>query len=171
MMEKNSKKYQLVAWTRNSMSDNPELRIIPSLHFDLQEPFFKEIAACHHAEEKGIDVTRRLVNAYERNARFFFLTGHNGDGARFLCLAATYCVIDDFWTDWDTDLGRYMVHYGPMNGDFFRLYKEFNDAVAKYHREDILLEENSIRLASLYRQITEEERDLEHHLDEVRRWK
>ena len=66
-MEK--KKYQLVAWTRNvEGQEDPELRMIPTLHFQMQEPYFDEIARCRKEEKKNngyidVELAIRFVKA------------------------------------------------------------------------------------------------------------
>ena len=50
-MEK--KKYELVAWTRNLEGrETPEVRMIPTLHHEMQEPYYQEIARCRDEEKK-----------------------------------------------------------------------------------------------------------------------
>ena len=171
MMERFQKKYQLAAWTERTAEGEQELHMIPSLHHDMQEPYFAEIAKCQHADENVEDVTERLVRAYEENARFLFYTGYYGDGLRLLCMAAVSCVSNDRWTELDTDLGCYAVFYGDTRADFLRLYKEFHSLVRKYGRYDIVLEEKPMLLEELYLEITAEDRDLKAHLKEMKAWK
>ena len=175
-MEK--KKYQLVAWTRNvEGQEDPELRMIPMLHFQMQEPYFDEIARCRKEEKKNngyidVELAIRFVKAYEQNARFMFRTGYYGEGLRFLRCAAFYCIAsdDDAWTCWDTDLGSYMYFFGKLRGEFLRLTREFISLVKKYGRHDILTESKSKRLLELYEEQTREERDLDIHLKKMRAW-
>ena len=62
-----NKKYQLAAWTRSS-ENGLEIRMIPSLHHEMQESYIKEIARCHKMKEEGHDVSERLMRAFEKNA-------------------------------------------------------------------------------------------------------
>lgn len=172
------KKYQLVAWTRNVKGqDDPEIRMIPSLHLDMQEPYFKEISRCQQEKRRsgGLDteLASRFVKAYEENARFLFRTGHYGDGLRFLRLAALYCIYsdDDSWVFWDTDLGSYMYLCGRLREDFLCITREFLALAEKYGRHDILMEKESKELLEIYAGQTSEERDLNRHLKKMRAWK
>lgn len=176
IMEK--KKYQLVAWTRKVKGqDDPEIRMIPSLHHDMQEPYFKEIGRCQQEERRSgvldTELASRFVKAYEENAGFLFRTGHYGDGLRFLRLAALYCIYsdDDSWAFWDTDLGSYMYFCGRLREDFLRITREFIALAEKYGRHDILMEKESKELLEVYAGQTSEEKDLNRHLKKMRAWK
>lgn len=177
-MENEKKKYQLVAWTRNVTGQTePEIRMIPSLHLEMQEPYFKEIGRCQQEEKRrsgSIDeeLASRFVRIYEQNAGFLFRTGHYGDGLRFLRKAAFYCISSDdhAWTFWDTDLGSYMYFFGKLRGEFIRLVKEFVTLARKYNRLDILAEKESRDLMEIYREQTREEVDMERHLKEMKAW-
>lgn len=174
IMEK--KNYQLVAWTRRIEGQNePEVRMIPSLHHEMQEPYFEEIARCRQEEASGHadpSLARRFVKVYEDNARFMFRTGCYSDGLRFLRMAALYCISSDdqAWTFWDTDLGSYTYFCGELRGEFLRLSKEFISLAHKYRRPDILAERKSKELLEMFREQTQEEHDLERHLDEMKSW-
>lgn len=174
-MEK--KNYQLVAWTcKGKDQDEPEIHMIPSLHHEMQEPYFNEIARCQKKEEsEGLDVTlaRKFVRVYEENARFFFRTGYYGDGLRFLRMAAIYCISSDdhAWIFWDTDLGSYMYFCGELRGEFLRLTREFIILAHKYGRHDILAEKKSKDLLEILREQTREKHDLIRYLDEMKCWK
>lgn len=174
IMEK--KNYQLVAWTRKLKGqEEPEIHMIPSLHHEMQEPYFDEIARCRKKEESGhldAELARRFVRVYEENARFMFRTGYYGDGLRFLRMAAIYCISSDdhAWTLWDTDLGSYMYFCGELRGEFIRLTKEFINLAHKYGRHDILTEKKSKELLEMFREQTQEDRDLIRHLDEMKCW-
>lgn len=176
-MEK--KKYQLVAWTRKVKGQNdPEVRMIPSLHLDMQEPYLKEIGRCQQEEKRrsGVmdtELASRFVRAYEENARFLFRSGHYGDGLRFLRLAALHCIYsdDDAWAFWDTDLGSYMYFCGRLREDFMRITREFMALAEKYRRHDILMEKESRELLEVYAGQTSEEKDLNRHLEKMKAWK
>lgn len=170
MMEK--KNYQLVAWTHRSEYDGElEVRMIPRLMLEIEEPYFKKIGRLFQELEKGRDVSQEMADVYEENADFMFRTGRYGDGIRMLCLAATACTWNDNWEFMDTDLGSYDWLYGKTRHDFFRLYGRFRKAIRKYGRDDIMLEENSKRLEELFSCITAMDRSLSQHLSEMRCWK
>lgn len=178
-MENEKKNYQLVAWTRTvNAQDGPEVHMIPSLHHEMQEPYFDEIGRCQQKERERsgcLDegLASRFVKVFEENARFMFRTGHYGDGLRFIRKAALYCIPsdDDSWTYRDTDLGSYMYFSGKLHGEFIRLTKEFIALAGKYNRTDILMEKESRNLMEIYRDQTKEDRDLERHLHEMEAWK
>lgn len=167
-----NKKYQLAAWTRNS-DKGVEIRMVPSLHHEMQESFFKEIARCYDKEEKGIDVSEQLMRAFEKNADFLLTTGHYGDGLRLIRKAALHCIYsdDDAWYFWDSDLGSYMYFLGKMRKDFLRLCRKFIDLAEAYGRKDILNEPDSVELLTIYMEQTQEDRDLRKHLREMKAWK
>ena len=173
-MEK--KKYQLVAWTRNVEGmEDPEIRMIPSLHHQMQEDYFDEISRCQRKEEAGCldaKVARRFVKVYEENARFMFRTGYYSDGLRFLRMAMAYCISSDdhAWTFWDTDLGSYTYFCGKLREEFLRLAKEFIILAHKYGRWDILAEKKSKDLLEIFWEQTKEEGDLNAHLKEMKHW-
>ncbi len=174
-----NKKYQLVAWTRKvEGKDEHELRMIPSLHHDMQEYYFHEIGRCYQEQEarSGFldrELATRFMKVFEQNARFLFYTGHYGDALRFLRKAAFYCIFseDEAWTYWDTDLGNYMYFHGSLLEEFLRLTKEFITLAHKYNRTDILTENESKKLIEIYQEQTAEERDLSLHLKKMRAWK
>ena len=175
-MEK--KKYELVAWTRNLEGrDTPEIRMIPSLHHQMQEPYYHEIEKCQVEERRsgGIDeeLARRFIRVYEQTARYMFRTGYYGDGLRFLRKAAFYCIWsdDNAWVYWDTDLGSYTYFCGRLRGEFLRLCRELIVLAERYQRYDILTEDQSRDLLEIFREQTREERDLARHLDEMKPWK
>ncbi len=177
-MENEKKKYQLVAWTRNVKGQKePEVRMIPSLHLEMQEAYFREIGKCQQEEKRRSgcldeELAARFVRVYEQNARFLFRTGYYGEGLRFLRKAAFYCIYSDdqAWTFWDTDLGSYMYFCGKLRGEFLRLVKEFITLSRKYNRIDILTEKESMDLLETYRAQTQEKVDLESHLEEMKSW-
>ncbi len=172
------KKYELVAWTRNLEGrDTPEIRMIPSLHHEMQEPYYREIARCREEEEKrsgkiDVDLACRFIRAYEETARYMFRTGYYGDGLRFLRMAAFYCIWsdDDAWVYWDTDLGSYTCFCGRLRGEFLRLCKEMITLACRYGRHDILTERKSKDILDIYREQTREDRDLVRHLNEMKYW-
>ena len=175
IMEK--KKYELVAWTRNLEGrDTPEIRMIPSLHHEMQEPYYREITRCREEERTGkLDehLASRFVRAYEEAARYMIRTGYYADGLRFLRMAAFYCIWsdDNAWVYWDTDLGSYTCFCGKMRGEFLRLCRELITLAERYQRYDILTERRSRDLLEIFREQTREERDLARHLDEMKHWK
>ena len=93
-------KHQLVAWTKN-ITDNRKARLymIPSLESEVQASLISDLAWIHKEEHKchgfiSIDLARRAIKAYENISRFEILTGHPGDGIRYLFFAAQY------WIPW-----------------------------------------------------------------------
>ena len=111
MMER---KYQLVAWTENiTDNENARLYMIPSFECEVQADLITDLTFIHQEEYKfhgpiSLDLARRAVKAYENMSGFEILTGHPGDGIRYLFFAAKYCILeDDFnWVYYDTDLGN-----------------------------------------------------------------
>ena len=175
IMEK--KKYELVAWTRNLEGrETPEIRMIPSLHHEMQEPYYREIARCREEEERAgkldEDLASRFVRVYEETARYMFRTGYYGDGLRFLRMAAFYCIWsdDNAWVYWDTDLGSYTYFCGKLRGEFLRLCRELITLAERYQRYDILTERRSRDLLEIFSEQTREDRDLARHLDEMKYW-
>ena len=128
------KKYQLVAWTRNvADKENARLTMIPSLAYEMQEPYFEEIGRCMQEQKKqqgriSSSLAKRFSRAYESNARFCFYTGNIGDGLRYLCKAALYCM----WADNHND--------SELRHEFTRLCEEVVTLAKRYSREDILQE-------------------------------
>ena len=106
-------------------------------------------------------------------SRFEILTGHPGDGIRYLFFAAKYCIMEDDlnWAYYDTDLGSYSYFCGELRHEFVRLCKEGIRLAKKYRREDILQEEKPRHMLELYFEHTQEIRDLDMHLNEVSAWK
>ena len=131
MMEmKIEKKYELVAWTRHVGKGEVEVRMAPQLHHQMQEHLFEGIAACNRMGKSGL--ARRIL-LLEESGDFNLMTGHYGEGLRFLRAAALACM----------DSGR--------EWDFMRLYRKFHKMVRKYGREDIFMEKNSRLLEELGR--------------------
>ena len=63
-----------------------------------------------------------------------------------------------------------MYFCGKLRGEFLRLVKEFITLSRKYNRLDILTEKESRDLLETYRAQTQEEVDLESHLEEMKSW-
>jgi len=176
MMER---KYQLVAWTQNiTDNENARLYMIPSLECEVQADLITDLAIIHREEYKfngpiSLDLARRAIKAYENMSRFEILTGHPGDGIRYLFFAAKYCIMEDDlnWAYYDTDLGSYSYFCGELRHEFVRLCKEGIRLAKKYRREDILQEEKPRHMLELYFEHTQEIRDLDMHLNEVSAWK
>ena len=176
MMERN---YQLVAWTQNiTDNENARLYMIPSLECEVQADLITDLAFIHREEYKfngpiSLDLARRAIKAYENMSRFEILTGHPGDGIRYLFFAAKYCIMEDDlnWAYYDTDLGSYSYFCGELRHEFVRLCKEGIRLAKKYRREDILQEEKPRHMLELYFEHTQEIRDLDMHLNEVSAWK
>ena len=176
MMER---KYQLVAWTQNiTDNENARLYMTPSLECEVQADLITDLAFIHREEYKfngpiSLDLARRAIKAYENMSRFEILTGHPGDGIRYLFFAAKYCIMEDDlnWAYYDTDLGSYSYFCGELRHEFVRLCKEGIRLAKKYRREDILQEEKPRHMLELYFEHTQEIRDLDMHLNEVSAWK
>ena len=87
MMER---KYQLVAWTENiTDNENARLYMIPSLECEVQADLVTDLTFIHQEEYKfhgpiSLDLARRAVRACENMSRFEILTGHLGDGIRYI---------------------------------------------------------------------------------------
>jgi hypothetical protein len=130
MMEKKmEKKYQIVAWTRNTKDGEVEVRMIPEVHHQAQEHLFDGIAECNR---KGDSALARRVLLLEQSGDFNLMTGHYGEGLRFIRSAALACFNSQ--TRWD----------------FLRLHDKFHEMVRKYCRPDILMEKESRLLEDLY---------------------
>ena len=175
MMER---KYQLVAWTENICGNgNARLYMIPSLESEVQASLICDLAWIHKEEHKSHgsispDLARRAIKAYERMSRFEILTGHPGDGIRYLFFAAKYCILEDDcnWAYWDTDLGSYSYLCGELRHEFVRLCEEGLHLAKKFKREDILQERKPRQMLEIYYGQTQEERDLLCHLKEMSAW-
>jgi len=173
MMER---KYQLVAWTENiTDKEDARLHMIPSLESEVQADLVTDLAFIHQEEYKSdgpvsLDLARRAVLAYERMSRFEILTGHPGDGIRYLFFAAQYCIWEDDsnWTYWDTDLGSYSYFCGELRHEFVRLCEEGLRLAKKFNRKDILQERKPRLMLDIYNEQTEEDRELAQYLKEGR---
>ena len=176
MMER---KFPLVAWTENiTDTENARLYMIPSLESEVQADLVTDLTFIHQEEYKShghisLDLARRAIKAYENMSRFEILTGHAGDGIRYLFFATKYCIWEDDlnWVYYDTDLGSYSYFCGELRHEFFRLYKEGIRLARKYRRVDVLMEDKPRQMLELYYEQTQEKRDLCRHLKEVSCWK
>jgi hypothetical protein len=130
MMEKKmEKKYQIVAWTRNTKDGEVEVRMIPEMHHQAQEHLFDGIAECNR---KGDSAQERRILLLEQSGDFNLMTGHYGEGLRFLRAAALACF------------------HSQIRWEFLRIYEKFHERVKKYCRPDILMEKESRLLEDLY---------------------
>ena len=114
MMERN---YRLVAWTENiTDSQSARLYMIPSLECEVQADLITDLTIIHREENKNhghisLDLARRAIKAYENMSKFEILTGHPGDGIRYLFFAANYCI-------WDTDFGSNSYVFEELRHEF-----------------------------------------------------
>lgn len=163
------RKYQLVAWTENSCdNENSRLYMIPSLESEVQASLIGDLARIHKEEHAvhgfiSIDLARRAVKAYENMSRFEILTGHSGDGIRYLFFAAQYCIWEDDsnWTYMDTDLGSYSYFCGGLRHEFVRLCEEGLRLAKKFSREDVLQERMPKLMLDMYCEQAREEMDFQ----------
>ena len=175
MMEK---KYQLVAWTKDIKDKgNARLYMVPSLESEVQEPLIDELKLIHKEENKShgyisLDLAIRAVRACRRMSRFKIFTGHPGDGIRYLFFAARFCIMeDDFnWFYYDTDLGSYSYFCGKLNQEFEILCEEAISLAQKHGLEHIFKEAVPKRMLKLYREHTQEKRDLRRHRKKMLAW-
>lgn len=172
MMEK---KYQLVAWTKNiTDKENARLYVVPSVELDLIEPLIAEVTECRRQQEKdggyiSLKLARRFIRVYEQSARLDILIGHIDHAIRFYLQAADYCIWEDSfnWAYYDTDLGSYSHFCGELRHEFEWYCEEAIALVRKHGLEHVLEEKNPKRTMELYQEHTQEERDLERHLQEM----
>lgn len=136
------RKYELVAWTRNvSDNENARLYILPSLECEVQATLISDLTFIHREEYKGpvsVDLARKAIAAYERMSRFEILTGHYGDGIRYLFFAANYCISECTCHDADG-----IIHSSireELEHEFISLCDKALSLAKKHNREDILLE-------------------------------
>ena len=175
MMEK---KYQLVAWTKDiTDKENARLYVVPSVKLDLIEPLIKEHAECRKQEEKeggyiSLKLARRLIRVYEQSAGLEILTGNIDDAIRFYLQAADYCIWEDSfnWAYYDTDLGSYSLFCGELRYEFVWYCEEAIELARKHGFKHVLQEKKCKRTLELYLEHTQEERDLERHLQEMSAW-
>lgn len=133
MMEKKiEKKYLLVAWTRNVGDGEVEVRMIPELHHEAQKHLFEGIAECRRKGGAALD---RKIVLLENSGDFNLMTGHYGEGIRFLRAAALACL--------EADRARC---------DSIRLYDKFHEMIRRHGREDILMEKESVLLEELHQE-------------------
>lgn len=137
------RKYQLVAWTEN-IADNADARLymVPSLECEVQADLVTDLTLIHQEEYRfhgpvSPDLARRAVMAYENMSRFEILTGHFGDGIRYLFFAAGYCVSDSCCCE-------------ELSHEFARLCEEAIRLAGKYRREDVLQEKNPRLMLGLF---------------------
>ena len=149
MMEKKMERmYQIVAWTRNTNDGEVEVRMIPEVHHQAQEHLFNGIAECYR---KGGTAQERRILLLEQSGDFNLMTGHYGEGLRFLREAALACLEPDSeWTVLDDESGSHPYFIGQTRWDFLRLYEKFHEMVKKHSRPDILMEKESRLLEDLY---------------------
>ena len=149
MMER---KYQLVAWTENiTDKENARLRMIPSLECEVQADLVTDLTFIHREEYKSVgpvslDLARRAILAYERMSGFEILTGHLGDGIRYLFFAAGYCIR----VNYNTDLGSYSCVCEELRHEFIRLCEEGLRLAKEFRREDVLQEGKPKQMLELY---------------------
>ena len=175
MMEK---KYQLVAWTKDiADKENARLYVVPSVELDLIEPLFTEVTECRRQQEKdegyiSLELARRFIRVYEQSARLDILTGNFDHAIRFLLLAADYCIWEDSfnWAYYDTNLGSYSHFCGELRNEFVWYCEEAIALAKKHGLEHVLEEKRPKRTMELYQEHTQEERDLERHLQEMSAW-
>ena len=87
----------------------------------------------------------------EQSGDFNLMTGHYGEGLRFIRSAALACLEPDSeWTVLDDESGSHPYFTGQTRWDFLRLYEKFHEMVRKYCRPDILMEKESRQLEDLY---------------------
>lgn len=88
MMEE--KHYELVAWTRKEKdSELQQIRMIPTLYFEMQEPYF-DMAQGIDWESTAVDDILKRISFLEKCALFEFNTGHYSEAAKFLKAADKY---------------------------------------------------------------------------------
>ena len=140
MMERN---YQLVAWTENiTDKEDARLYMIPSLECEVQADLVTDLTFIHREEYKfdgpvSLDLARRAIPAYERMSRFEILTGHFGDGIRYLFFGAKYCI-------WEDDF------CGELRHEFIKLCEEGIRLAKKFRREDVLQECKPKQMLEMY---------------------
>ena len=149
MMER---KYQLVAWTENiTDKENARLRMIPSLECEVQADLVTDLTFIHREEYKSVgpvslDLARRAILAYERMSGFEILTGHLGDGIRYLFFAAEYCIR----VNNNTDHGSYSYVCEELRHEFIRVCEEGLRLAKEFRREDVLQEGKPKQMLELY---------------------
>lgn len=161
MMER---KYQLVAWTADSRVDGKaRLYMIPSLEREVEISLVNDLAQIHKEVHKSnghvnIDLARRAIKAYENMSRFKLLTGHTGDGIRYLFFAARYCIREDLSNG--NFHGTYSYSSNELRYEFVRLCEEGRHLAKKLGREDILLETKPKLMLEIYCWQLQENREI-----------
>ena len=77
---------------------------------------------------------------------FEILTGHLGDGIRYLFFAAEYCIR----VNYNTDHGSYSYVCGELRHEFIRLCEEGLRLAKEFRREDVLQEGKPKQMLELY---------------------
>ena len=161
-------KYQLVAYTRNiADKENARLYLTPSLESEVQASLFNDLSQIRKEEYKchekiSINLARRIIRTYRNMSRFKILTGHSGNGIRYLFFAAWYCIMED------GNRAYYMTYqsshshlYVELRHEFASLCEEAVILAQKHGLEHILKEAKPKRILELYKEHTQRERDLE----------
>jgi hypothetical protein len=137
MMVKN---YQLVAWTNDVLDlENARLYMIPTLECEVQADLLCDLAYIHMEEYKqhgpiSLDLARKAIRAYENMSRFEVLTGHPGDGIRYLFFATKYCI----------------SYHKELRDEFVRLCEKGVRLAKKHRCEYVLQETNPKRMLEIY---------------------
>ena len=176
MMEK---KYQLVVWTKDiADKENARLYVVPSVELDLIEPLFTEVTECRRQQEKdggyiSLELARQFIKVYEQSARLEILTGNIDDAIRFYLQAADYCIWEDSfnWVYYDTDLGSYSHFCGELRHEFVWYCEEAIELARKHGLKHVLQEKKCKRTLELYREDSQEKRDLKRHLKAMSAWR
>ena len=131
--------------------ENARLRMIPSLECEVQADLVTDLTFIHREEYKfdgpvSLDLARRAILAYERMSGFEILTGHLGDGIRYLFFAAKYCIR----VNYNTDLGSYSYVCGELRHEFIRVCEEGLRLAKEFRREDVLQEGKPKQMLELY---------------------
>ena len=163
------RKYQLVAWTENSSdSENARLYMIPSIESEVQASLISDLARIHKEEHAAhgvisLDLARRAIKVYENMSRYKILTGHFGDGIRYLFFAAQYCILEDDsnWAYMETDRGSYSYFCGKLRHEFVRLCEDGLRLAEKFRRKDVLQEGKPKLMLEMYGEHTREAMDFQ----------
>ncbi len=136
MME--NKNYQLVAWTENVADlENARLFMDPALECDVHESLIEDVVRIHKQEYRchgliSLDLALEAVRVYENMSRFQILTGHFGEGIRYLFFAARHCLRTE------------------LRDELARLCEEALRLAKKYRREDVMQEQTPRRVLGYY---------------------
>ena len=136
--------------------ENARLRMIPSLECEVQADLVTDLTFIHREEYKfdgpvSLDLARRAILAYERMSGFEILTGHLGDGIKYLFFAAEYCIR----VNYNTDLGSYSYICGELRHEFIRVCEEGLRLAKEFRREDVLQEGKPKQMLELYYEHTQ----------------